>query len=74
MCIPIHQRSRRERILFAIANLSLAAGIALPYVFHSANSLGENWLHAARGFLMGIAIGVHLFLGLARRRKHYPAQ
>ena len=62
MCIPYHQRARRERILMAIASVALCAGIALPYAVHPASGLNQDWFNGVRGLLFGISIGVNLFV------------
>ncbi|HEY6489110.1 MAG: hypothetical protein WCC26_19950 [Terracidiphilus sp.] len=51
-----------------VANLSLVAGIVLPYAFHPASGLGKDWLEALRGLFIGVSIGVNLLvLRFARR-------
>lgn len=62
MCIPIHQRRLRERVLFAVANLALAAGIGLPYLIHAASTSKADWLDASRGLLIGLSISMNLLL------------
>ncbi len=69
MCIPLHQGSKRDRILMALAGIALSAGIALPYLLHPSGAAGKNWFEAVRGLLMGISIGLNLFMiRFARRR------
>jgi hypothetical protein len=68
MCIPVHQRSRKERLLMALANLVLCIGIALPYAVHTSSGFGKNCLDATRGMLIGVSIGVNLFLIRFARR------
>jgi len=60
MCIPIGQRSVKDRVLFGIANIALCIGIALPYLVH-AEGAARNWLHGICGLLLGISIGIKLF-------------
>ena len=63
MCVPIHhQHSVRNRVLLAIANLALAAGIALPYLVHVAGTSKADWLDASRGLLIGMSISMNFLL------------
>jgi hypothetical protein len=61
MCIPIRERSRKQRGLIAIANLALCLGVALPYGFRP-TGLNPHWLDAARGLLFGVSIGTNLMI------------
>ncbi len=62
MCIPIQRRSRRDRVLVAVANFALFAGIALSYAVHSLGTIEKNWLEALRGFLIGLSVGINLLV------------
>jgi hypothetical protein len=68
MCIPIHQCSRKDRALRALANFALFAGIALVYAVHSSGTIEKNWLEALRGFLIGLSIGINLLMIRLGRR------
>lgn len=69
MCIPIQERSRKQRVWMAVANLALVAGIVSAYAFHPASALGKDWLDALRGLFFGVSIGINLWvLRFARRR------
>jgi hypothetical protein len=72
MCIPIHERSRRDRILLSLAAFALAAGTGLPHLIHSSSALNEDWIDALRGLLMGVSIGMNLML-IAKKRRRRPA-
>ncbi len=68
MCIPIRERSKKDRVLFGIANLALCMGIVLPYFAHSQGQIGRDWVHGVAGMLLGISISINLFgLRFARR-------
>lgn len=62
MCVPVWQRSRKKRLLLAVANVCLFSGIALGMVMHPASALGKNWLEGSRGLLMGLSIGMNLMV------------
>lgn len=62
MCFPIHQRSRRDRGLLAVANISLFLGIALPYALHFNGAVERSWIEAVRGLLIGLSIGINLLV------------
>ena len=62
MCIPIHQRSRRDRALRSFANFALFIGIALSYTVHSTGAIERNWIDAAHGFLIGLSIGINFLV------------
>ncbi len=68
MCIPLRERSRKDRVLFGIANIALCIGIVLPYLVKAASETERNWVHGVTGMLLGISIGINLFgLRFARR-------
>jgi hypothetical protein len=68
MCIPIQERSKKERVLFGIANLALSLGLALPYVVHASGAVSKDWMDGARGLLIGVSIPLNLMLAWSRRR------
>lgn len=74
MCMPILRRSRRQRILMALANLALAVGIASPYLIHPARTMTRNWFDATRGLLLGFSIATNLYLVRFARRCSLPSQ
>jgi hypothetical protein len=62
MCVPFRERSRRQRVLMAIANIALLFGIALPGGMHSMARLHPDVLDAVRGLLLGLSIGMNLMI------------
>jgi len=62
MCVPIWKRSARERVWLGIANLCLFCGLAAGVVFHPASTLAKDWLDGVRGLLLGVSIGMNLFV------------
>ncbi len=70
MCLQIHQRDARTRALLVLANFTLGAGIALPYLIHATTMPNLDWLDASRGLLIGISLGMNLLLlGRIRRAR-----
>lgn len=68
MYIRVQQRSRRQRMWMIVANLSLVAGVILPYAFHPASGPGKDWFEAVRGLFFGVSMGINLMvLRFARR-------
>ena len=68
MCTSVRKRSFKHRILMAVANLALCIGLVLPYFIHPAGQRGANWLHGIRGLLIGMSIGMNLFIIRFSRR------
>lgn len=68
MCLPIHQRDPRTRIAFAIANLSLAAGLILRTFVRPSLAAPHAWVDAVSGFLIGVSIVGNLFALVRSRR------
>jgi hypothetical protein len=68
MSFNFRQLDPRFRRLFAIANLSMAAGLLLKLFVHPSNPLANDWLHAICGFLLGLAIAIDLSVFIVARR------
>jgi hypothetical protein len=62
MCIPLRQRSRKDRILMGTANLALALGIGLPHLIPSVHGIQTDLMDALRGFAIGFSICVNFYL------------
>ena len=68
MCIPTGDGSLRTRSIVAIANIALFGSIVLPDAIHPTGNLSKDWLDALRGLLVGLWIGMNLFVLKLDRR------
>jgi hypothetical protein len=73
MCIPNRQLNPKARRNRAIANASLVAGLLLWNSvrwnwIHPSSQIELNYLDAMCGLLMGISIGINLFVLRSARR------
>ena len=73
MCIPLHQRSRRDLILMGIANFTLAFGAGLPHFIHRVPGIERDVVDAICGFLLGFSICVNFSLNRQARRRDTAA-
>jgi hypothetical protein len=69
MCIPLRQRSRRDRILMGIANFALAFGAGLPHLIHRIPGIEMDVVDALCGFLLGFSICMNFSLNRQARRR-----
>jgi hypothetical protein len=60
MCIPMHRRDPRSRVLMIAANLSLVAGVLLLDLARHRTGPTPGWLDALTGLFMGFSIAVNL--------------
>jgi len=70
MCNSYRELSRRNRILFLIANISLVMGLLLwnfKEPIYGSHPGSRVWVDAVAGFLLGLSITINLF-GLRRAR------
>jgi hypothetical protein len=61
MCIPVHRRRRRSRVILIAANLSLVVGILLLDLARHRPSPTPGWLDALTGLFMGFSVAANLF-------------
>jgi len=65
MCRPINRRDPRTRRHLAIANLSLAAALAVLNISRSAGPVARDWFDGIYGSLLGLFIAIQFLI--ARR-------
>jgi len=68
MCVPIHRRDPRSRVLMIAANLSLVAGVLLLNFGRHSTSPTPGWIDALTGFFMCFSIAANLFVSRRARR------
>jgi hypothetical protein len=68
MALQRQRLSWRARILLASGCLCLALGSGLPSLAHPRAGVEQDWFDAARGILLGAAVGLNLAAVMDRRR------
>ena len=68
MCLRTRQLDTKGRRQLILGNSCLAAGLMLRLFASPSNHNAQLWLHAAVGFLLGLAITANLFAVLRARR------